>query len=176
VAAAGGLDGAAAEQELRRSVSLRAATPGSTTVRAPQPAGRLMPAEKWLLTLILQEAEGVAEALAELQEGDLAELKAAPILRVAKSLHLRGLAVTAASLAEVAPGDEERRLLREIAVDAPQGERSTPLGCVLQLRRSTLERRLKSIQADLEEKRARGEQDLALSQEKVKLARELSSL
>jgi hypothetical protein len=141
-----------------------------------RPAGTLTPAEKWLLTLILQEVEGVPEALTELQDEDLTGLRAAPILNAAKSLLQKGQPVTAAALAEAAPGEEERRMLREIAVAAPQGERSTPLGCVLQLRRSRLERRLKSIQADLEEKRARGEQDLALSQEKVKLARELSTL
>jgi DNA primase len=176
VAAAGGLDTAATEQELRRAVSLRQKAPDAAPVRVVRPAGTLTPAEKWLLTLILQEVEGVPEALTELQDEDLTGLRAAPILNAAKSLLQKGQPVTAAALAEAAPGEEERRMLREIAVAAPQGERSTPLGCVLQLRRSRLERRLKSIQADLEEKRARGEQDLALSQEKVKLARELSTL
>jgi DNA primase len=174
VAAAGGLDGSAAEQELRRALSLRGGTP--TQKPAPAVANGMTPAEKWLLTLMLQEAEGVNEALAELQDLDLLDLKAAALLQAAKSLYLKGQAVTASSLAEAAASEEERRLLREIAVDAPAGERSTPLGCVMQLRRGGIERRLKRIQVELDEKRARGEQDLVLSEEKVKLARRLATL
>jgi len=174
VAAAGGLDGSAAEQEMRRALSLRGGPP--TQKSAPAVANGMTPAEKWLLTLMLQEAEGVSEALAELQDLDLADLRAASLLQAAKSLYLRGQAVTASSLAEAAASEEERRLLREIAVDAPPGERSTPLGCVLQLRRGGIERRLKRIQVELDEKRARGEQDLVLSEEKVKLARRLATI
>jgi hypothetical protein len=83
--------------------------------------------------------------------------------------------VTAASLSEALP-DDERRVLREIAMGAAVAERGTPLSCVAQLRRLSIQRRLKTIQADLERKRALGEDDLTLSQEKVKLARELASL
>ena len=175
--AAGRLDGAAAEQELRRAVSLKGGAAIAPPPRAaPAPPLRLTTAERWFLAHLLQEAEGVGDALAELQDDDVAELRSAAIFRAAKSLYLKGQTVTAASLAEALDGDDERRVLREIAMAAPVAERGTPLACVAQLRRLSIQRRLKAIQADLDHKRAQGEDDLTLSQEKLKLARELASL
>jgi len=178
VVAAGRLDGAAAEQELRRAVSLRggAPPPAPALVAPPRAGRRLLPAEKWLLTLMLQEAEGVDEALAELQEDDFLELRSAGVLRAAKALILKGIRVGAATLAEIVTDEDDRRMMREVAVDSVPVEQAQPKNCVIELRRRALDQRLKTIQKDLDQKQAAGEEDRALFQEKVKLAKELRSL
>jgi len=177
VAAAGGLDGAAADQELRRALSLRggAATAAAAPVRSAV-SDRLTPAEKWLLALIVQETEGVTEALAELQEDDIAGLKTAAILRAAKSLQDKGQAVTAASLTEAVAADEDRRLLRELAMEATPVEHADPLGCVLELRRATLGRRLEKAKAGVRDRQSKGEDWRELLLESNRLAKELEAL
>src|SRR6185503_13942231 len=117
------LDGAAAEQELRRAAALRNGARVAPVARrtAAPPAARLIVAEKWLLDLLLQEDPEVAAALAELQESDLEGLRSSVILRAAKSLHLKGERVTAANLSEALP-DDQRRVLREIAMGAAVAE------------------------------------------------------
>ena len=178
VVAAGKLDGAGTEQELRRAVSLRGGSaPSAPSAAAPPRAARkLLPAEKWLLTLMLQEAEGVHEALAELQEQDFQELRSAGVLRASKSLLLKGMKVNATNLAEAVTDEDDRRMLREVAVDSSPVEQAHPKNCVIELRRRALDQRLKAIQRDLDQKQAAGEEDRALFQEKVKLAKELRSL
>ncbi len=178
VVAAGKLDGPGTEQELRRAVSLRGGTApaAATTVAPPRVARKLLPAEKWLLTLMLQEAEGVEAALADLQEEDFSELRSAGVLRASKSLLLKGLRVGAATLAEAVTDEDDRRMIREVAVESSPVEQAHAKNCVIELRRRALDQRLKSIQRDLDQKQAAGEDPGALFQEKVKLAKELRSL
>jgi DNA primase len=177
VVQAGRLDGAAAEQELRRALSLRGGGPAAPAQKPhPRAARGLLPAEKWLLALLLREAEGTTQALGEMQDGDLEELRSAGILRTAKSLYLKGQSVGAASLGDAVSDEDDRRLLREIAVEAPPVEHSKPLDCVLELRRCVLQRKLETLQTDLRDRLARGEDARELSLEKVRLARQLANL
>ncbi len=177
VAAAGGLDGAATEQELRRAVSLRGAAPAAApTVKPAAAPGRITPAEKWLLTLIVQEAEGVDEALSDLQEDDLLGLHTAPILRAAKSLQVQGRPVTAASLTEAIASDEERRMLRELSVEATPVEHADALFCVVELRRARLGKQLERVKAGVQERQSKGEDWRELLLESNKLAKELEAL
>jgi DNA primase len=177
VVSAGGLDGAATEQELRRALSLRggAAPVAPAAVRAVA-SNRLTPAEKWLLSLIVQETQGVAEAIAELQEEDIEGLKTAAILRAAKSLQDKGEPPTAASLTEAVGSDEDRRLLREVAIEATPVEHADPLHCVLELRRATLGRRLEHARAGVRDLQSKGEDWRELLLESNRLAKELEAL
>jgi DNA primase len=176
VAAAGGLDGSAAEQELRRAVSLRGSAPAAAPAPVRPAAGRLLPAEKWLLALILREAEGVEGAVAELQDEDIAELRSASILGVAKSLQLKGQTATAASLAEAVVNEDDRRMLRELAMETTPVEHADPLACVFELRRATLGRKLEKVRASLRERQQKGEDWRELLLESNRLAKELEAL
>jgi DNA primase len=177
VAAAGGLDGAAADQELRRALSLRGGTaPVAAAPVRSLASNRLTPAEKWLLALIVQETEGVREALSELQEDDIANLKTAAILRTAKSLQDKGQSATAAALMEAVEADEDRRLLRELAIEATPVEHADALFCVLELRRATLGRRLEQAKAGVRDRQSKGEDWRELLLESNRLAKELEAL
>jgi hypothetical protein len=173
----GGLDRAAAEQDLRAAVAARARSlPAAAAAPSPPPPARarLLPAEKWLLALLLKQAEGIEEALGEMEDGDLEGLGAAGVLRAAKALYLRGERATHAALEEAVASVEDRRMLTEVAVEDPPVGAAKPLACVHELRRRTLERRLAKIQTDLAG--ATGEDLEALLQQKLNLRRQMASL
>jgi hypothetical protein len=128
----------------------------------------LLPAEKWLVALILKGAEGVEEALAELREADFAGVASAELLRAAKSAYLRNAPLSAASLETGLGSEEARRLLREIAIDDPPVDAASPLGCVHELRRRVVKARLAEIQQELQA--ASGASLDALLQEKNALS------
>ena len=173
----GGLDDRAAQEELRRAIASRATTAPARIVEAAAPPRRmargLLPAEKWLLALLVKGAEGLVEALGELQETDLTGLATAGVLRTAKALCSGGVTPTAASLEAAVEDDEGRRLLREIAVEGPPVDAARPLDCVLELRRRGLSRRLAEIQKDLTA--APPEAVEALLQEKLMIGRRIAS-
>jgi DNA primase len=174
----GGLDGRAAQEELRRAVASRATSAPAAVAAATAPPPRagmgLLPAEKWLLALILRRADGIQEALAELQEADVAGLRSAEVLRAAMGISLRGEALTAAALDAALPGDEARRLVREVAVENPPVDEARPRECVLELRRRVLSQRLAEIQKDLQA--APQEAVEALLQEKLVIRRQIANL
>jgi DNA primase len=174
----GGLDEAAAREELRRALGGRGT--GATAVaeaarRAPaRKALALMPAERWLLALIVLGAEGVDEALAELGEADLDGLRAAPLLRAAKALWRRGEPVTMPALASETDDEDARRLLSEIAVEGAPREGLAAQECVREIRRQPLRARMAEIQKSLQG--AQGETLEALLTEKTRLVRQMTSL
>ena len=171
----GGLDEVAALQELRRAMGGRptAVTPRGT---APLVSGRtsLLPAEKWLLALILTGADGVDEALGELSDADLAGLSSAGALRAARALYLRGQAVSPAALSAEVEDETARRLLNEIAVDGPLTEGVKPIDCVKELKRQPLKARMAEIQRNLPQ--ATGDALEALLQEKLQIGRLMAHL
>lgn len=176
IADRGGLDERATRVELRKALGARG---GSTEIGpvAPPPARReLRPAERWLLSFLARGAEGLTEALEELQEEDFRELPSAMALRAARNLYLHGQAVTAASLeaALSAEAEEERRMLREAALEEPPTSAARPIDCVWALRRLVMERRLKQIQRDLAG--AEGSALEALLEEKLTLRRQMANL
>jgi DNA primase len=171
---AGGLDETATREELRRAMGGKASRgPEHLTPSAPPPAPTvLLPAERWLLALLAQGAEGTDEALAELTDADLTGLRSAELLRAAKSLYLRAEPISAAALA-AAVSDDTARLLNEIAVGAPPASSmGTPLDCVRELRRQPMRARLQ----ELKKKVGAGGGDDALLHEMNELARRMASL
>jgi DNA primase len=174
----GGLDEAAAREELRRALGGRGVA-GSRVAeaarRAPveRRAPTLMPAERWLLALIVTGADGIDEALAELGEADIDGLRAEALLRAAKALWRRDEAVTMASLGEEID-DEGRRLLSEIAVEGVPGEGLSARECVKEIRRQPLRAKMAEIQKRLQG--AQGESLEALLNEKTRLVREIAGL
>jgi len=126
------------------------------------------------LSLLLQGAEGISEALGELSDADIAGLGSAPVLRAAKGLYLRVAAVDAASLQAALAGDPAERFLTAIAVEGVQAEGVTPVDCVRELKRQPLKARMAEIQRKLKE--APGEAVDALLQEKNRLASQMASL
>jgi DNA primase len=175
----GGLDEAAAREELRRALAGRGtdgAAVASAARSATPRAGALLPAERWLIALVTEAAEGVDEALGELTEADLDGLRGAPLLRAAKAVWRRGDPVSAAAIAGALKDDEEdaRRLLAEIAVAGVPGEGLSARECVRELRRQPLRARMAEIQRRLAG--ASGESLTALLAEKTRLVREMTSL
>ena len=172
----GGLDGRAAQEELRRAVAARASslTPREVPVATPAPAMRsLLPAERWLVALSLGGAEGIAAALGELDEADLAGLRAAPVLAAARAVLAEGRAATLPAIEPLLTDEGQRRLLREIAVeDGPSGV--TPLECARELKRVLLKARMAEIQKGL--LGASGDALQALLREKNQLGRLMASL
>jgi DNA primase len=174
----GGLDEAAAREEFRRALGGRGtggAGVAEAARRAPPPqATRLMPAERWLLALVLTGAEGVDEALAELGEADLDGLRAAPLLRAAKAIWRRGEAMTLSTITGEIEDEAARRLLSEIAVEGAPQEGLSAEECVREIRRQPLKARMAEIQKSLHG--AQGETLEALLTEKTRLVRQMTSL
>jgi DNA primase len=177
VAERAGIDEVSARDEMKRFMG--GASSGPRGVReAPAPAPPaptvLLSAEKCFLSLLLQGAEGISEALGELSEADVAGLGSAPVLRAAKGLYLRAATVDAASLQAALAGDPAERFLTAIAVEGVQAEGVTPVDCVRELKRQPLKARMAEIQRKLKE--APGEAVDALLQEKNRLASQMASL
>jgi DNA primase len=174
----GGLDEAAAREELRRALGGRGAAGARVAEaarRAPveRRAAALMPAERWLLALIVTGADGIDEALAELGEADIDGLRAESLLRAAKALWRREQPVTMASLGDEV-NEDDRRVLSEIAVEGVPGEGLSARECVREIRRQPLRARMAEIQKRLQE--AQGESLEALLSEKTRLVREIAGL
>jgi DNA primase len=173
IVAAGGLDPRATEEELRRSSAGGAAPAAPVAVpRTSRP--RLLPAEKGLLRGILKGAAGLDEAVGELQEEDLGDLASADILRGARSVYLRGEAVTAVALEAALEAEETKRLLRELALEEQPSEAQGPMECVLSLRQRSLERRLGEIRKRLP--LAQGDEVDALFREQHSLTQRIATL
>jgi hypothetical protein len=171
---AGGLDEMATREELRKALGGKALGRRENPIpSAPPPPAVLLPAERWLLALLSQGAEGIDEALAELTEADLTGLQSAELLRAAKGLYLRAEPVNAASLAG-AVKEETGRLLSAVAVGAPPADAlGTPVDCVKELRRQPMQARLLELKKKLG---AGGEGDDELLREIGALARQMASL
>jgi DNA primase len=174
IAERGGLDERAAREELRRALSGVRPSP-SAPAAAPAPAATaagpaLLAAEKWLLTLLMQGAEGVTEALGELDEADLAGLRTGPVLRAARKLASEGQPVTTDGLVG-AVEEADGRLLRELAVQPPPVE-AAPAECVKELKRRPVRARMAEIQRELP--RAQGPAQEALLAEKLLLTRQIA--
>ena len=178
VAERAGIDEASARDEMKRFMG--GANNGPRAVReaqapaAPVPVTALLSAEKCFLSLLLQGAEGINEALGELTDADMAGLGSAPVLRAAKGLYLRVAAVDAASLQAALAGDPAERFLTAIAVEGVHAVGVTPVDCVRELKRQPLKARMAEIQRKLKE--APGEGIDALLQEKNRLASQMASL
>jgi DNA primase len=175
----GGLDEAAAREEMRRALGGRGtggAGVAEAARRAPAPrrATALLPAERWLLALILTEADGTDEALAELGEADIDHLRTAPLLRAAKALWRQERPVTMASLVGEVDDEAARRLLSEIAVEGVPGEGLSARECVKEIRRQPLKAQMAEVQKKLQS--AKGESLEALLNEKTRLVREIAGL
>jgi DNA primase len=168
VAGRAGLDLAAARRELKRALAGRPAVVAAPAAPVAPARSSLLPAEKWLVALILKGAEGVEEALSELREADFAGVASAELLRAAKSAYLRNEPLSAASLETGLASEDARRLLREIAIDDPPVDAASPLGCVHELRRRVVKARLAEIQQELQA--ASGASLDALLQEKNALS------
>jgi DNA primase len=174
----GGLDEAAAREELRRALAGRG-TGGATAASAAssRPATRaaaLLPAERFLVALIAHGAEGVDEALDELAEADVDGLRAAALLRAAKVVRQRAGEVTTSALLAELQDDEARRLLSEIAVEGVPPEALSARECVLELRRQPLRARMAEIPKRLQG--ASGEALDSLLDEQNRLARQKAGL
>jgi DNA primase len=177
VAERAGIDEASAREEMKRYLGgpNRGPRPAhATPAPAAPPATALLSAEKCFLSLLLQGAEGINEALGELSDADIAGLGSAPVLRAAKGLYLRVAVVDAASLQAALAGDPAEAFLTAIAVEGVQAEGVTPVDCVRELKRQPLKARMAEIQRKLKE--APGDAVDALLQEKNRLASQMASL
>ena len=176
IVASGGLDERATDQELRRAVAARRASVSVASAAPEAPAqarAGLLPAEKWLLALMLEGRAGVEDALDTLHDADLQGLRSEEVLRAAKGLSAGGRAVAPEALADTV-GEESRRMLREIAVDGPLTTGVTPGDCARELRCRPLKARMAEIQRDLG--RASGPDLEALLEEKLQLKRQMAGL
>ncbi|HET7746434.1 MAG TPA: DNA primase [Vicinamibacteria bacterium] len=181
VARAGKLDEIATRDEIRRAAAAagkvaakkvdgEALVQSVTVVRKVQ--AKPLPAERMLLALLASGAEDAAEALGELDEGDLARLVSGEVLRAARDRAASGRPVTVEAL-EQELGEEARRVLSAAAVEPPPPN-VDPRECVREIRRLPLRARMDEIQRDLA--RAEGPAQEALLQEKLELVRRMASL
>jgi DNA primase len=175
----GALDPAAARHELRRAFAHQPASGPAAHPPAPPPgprpaAGPLLPAERWLVALLLQEDETVGAALAELTDEEVEGLRSAPVLRAARDLAANGGRVTVAALQAALPEEECRRLVTELAVGGAPDKGASPGECVRELKRRPLQARMAQIQRDLSG--ASGSRVEELLEEKLHLRRRMTSL
>jgi len=179
IAQIGKIDPIAATEELARSLgSKQAVRPQAFTpvVRPPAPARQeLTRSEVWLVALALRNLSEVAEAFDELEGLDLSSLRAGPIL--AALLRFKELSTEASlgTLQDALPEEEDRRVLREIAVQDAEVEPSAARPCALSLRKLLLERRLTQIQKALVGGGAGQDIDEIL-EEKTRVSREIEAL
>ncbi len=168
----GGLDPRAATEELRAALAGR---PVATA--EPRPAiparPKLLPAERHLLALLLAGADGAGDAVFSLAEDDLEGLATADALRAARRVVERGGSPRVSALAEEL-GDEQGRLLTEVAVQGAPSAGLSADECVRELKRRPLMARMAEIQRELPA--ASGEAQEALLTEKQRLTRQMASL
>ena len=174
----GRIDPIAASEELARSLGSRqAARPQAfATVRSPpRPKQELTRGEVWLVALALKNLPDVENALAQLDGLDLSSLRAGSILTTLLRFAALGSDATLGSLQDALPDDEDRRVLREIAVQDLDVDASSAHSCALSLRKLLLERRLGEIQKTLVAGGASMDIDLLL-EEKMRISREIEAL
>lgn len=180
IAQIGKLDPIAASEELARSLGSRQAVrPQAFTpaVRTASPLAKqeLTRSEVWLVALALKNLPDVADAFAELEGLDLSSLRAGPILSALLRFSAVGGEATLGTLQDALPDDDDRRVLREIAVQDLEVDAGSARSCAMSLRRLLLERRLTQIQRAL----ARGDDsdDLdAILDEQIRISREIKTL
>ncbi len=174
----GGLDVAALETELRR-----AQQPQSAPVRAPQPEppppqqrrGEVRKAEQFLLAMVVSGADGIEEALGELDEADVAALPTAELWLTLLGLLRRGAGVDAAALTSELRDESLQRLVTAQAADPQPTGDATPMGCVSEMKCWPLEARMAEIGRALAQPAAAGELD-ALLREKLELRQRIAEL
>ena len=180
IAQIGRIDPIAASEELARSLGSRQAvrpqamTPMVRTM-APAPKQELTRSEVWLVALALRSLPEVADALAELEGLDLSSLRSGSILATLLRFQAAGAEASMATVQDALSEDEERRVLREIAVQDIEIDAGAARSCALSLRKLLLERRLAEIQRAL----VKGSPDLDIDQileEKTRLSREIEAL
>jgi DNA primase len=175
VAQRGGLDADAAGEELRRTLRGSPAPRKEPVPARPAPAvRRVLPAERYLLALLLEGAENAREAAGELEEEEVHGLATADALRAARRLVAQGDRVTMASLEGELADEELKRMLREIAMAGSPEAGISAVDCVRELKRRPLEARMDAIQQSL--RTASGDSALALLTEKLEIGRMLAGL
>ncbi len=170
----GGLDAAATRDELRQALGGRTESPAEAqTVVRPTPARRLTTAERWLLALIVTEAEGLAQALTTLTDDELIGLGSGPILKTARDLLARGR-VSAVELARELADPDDQRLVHGMAVAPIPTESATPEACVVEIKRIHLEAKRAEIERAISG--AKGPVQDALLAEHSALTQQLAGL
>ncbi len=176
IARRGGVDTAATEVELRRVAS--AVAPGGPATAPPAPAPRapmkISRAERWLLALMLQGADGSAEALDSLSEDEVGRLATAEVLQAAREALAAGSPINHEAVLRLLTSEGLARLVRELAVDPPAMGDATPQACVRELRQHPLKARMDEIQKRLPT--ASGETLDRLLREKTELGQRLANL
>jgi DNA primase len=175
----GGLDDRAAREEVRRALAA-----GQSQVSLPPPRPQaaptraaLIPAERLLLALLLQGAEGAAAAVAGMDEELIGPLHGSRAFQAARKLLQAGHVPTLAAMVQVADGDEDlRRLLTEVAVEGSPETAVVPGECVRELKSRSLRLRMAQIQKELEAPAGPPGRENALLLEKQQLRVEMESL
>lgn len=180
IAQIGKIDPIAATEELARSLGSRQAirpqafTPAVRTAAAPARPD-LTRSEVWLVALALKSLPEVAEAFEELEGLDLSSLRAGSILTTLLRFSAVSAEASLGTLQDALPEEEDRRVLREIAVQDLEVDASSARSCALSLRKLLLERRLAEIQKVLV--RGGGGQEIdEILDEKMRLSREIEAL
>ena len=180
IAQIGKIDPIAASEELARSLGSRQAvrpqafTPAIRTALAT-PKQELTRSEVWLVALALKSLPDVADAFAELEGLDLSSLRAGSILTTLLRFSAVGAEATLGTLQDALPDDDDRRVLREIAVQDLEVEAPSARPCAMSLRKLLLERRLAQIQKALV-KGGAGQDIDSILEEKLRLSREIEAL
>ncbi|MBX7186752.1 MAG: DNA primase [Vicinamibacteria bacterium] len=180
IAQIGRIDPIAASEELARSLGSRqAVSPQAFTpaIRTPTaaPKQELTRSEVWLVALALKSLPDVADAFAELEGLDLSSLRAGSILTALLRFSEAGGEASLGTLQDALPDDEDRRVLREIAVQDLEVEAGSARSCAMSLRKLLLERRLSEIQKALVKGGAGLDIDAVL-EEKIRISREIEAL
>jgi DNA primase len=179
IAQIGKIDPIAASEELARSLGSRQAvrpqafTPAvRTAVAAKQELTR---SEVWLVALALKNLTDVGDAFAELEGLDLSSLRSGSILTALLRFSAVGGEASLSTLQDALPEEDDRRVLREIAVQDLEVEAASARSCAMSLRKLLLERRLSEIQKALV-KGGAGQDIDSILEEKTRISREIEAL
>jgi DNA primase len=180
IAQIGKIDPIAASEELARSLGSRQAVRPQAFVAALRTAApvaklELTRSEVWLVALALRSLPDVSDAFAELEGLDLSSLRAGSILTALQRFSAVGGHASIGVLQDALPEDDDRRVLREIAVQDLEIDANSARSCAMSLRKLLLERRLTEIQRALV--KGDGSQDIdTILEEKTRISREIEAL
>ena len=169
----GRLDEAATVAELRRAVGARRRSLAVPQRVAATTASRPLPVERLLIARILRRGEPASE-LVDLDDGVLEGLRTASILRALRDESRASRPPDLSALEQLLTEEDDRRVLREIALsESPAGEQSVE-ECVREIRRRNLKSKLEQLTRRLGTA-VEGELEGLLT-EKLRLTRELDGL
>jgi DNA primase len=118
-----------------------------------------LPAEKRLLQIMMDKRILWTYIFAEMRDGDLRDLKSEPIFRLLKESFSRDKSITFSEIKQGIAPDLANHLARVLLEQGEEPTVDEALDCLSALRKISLEKRLREVQAEIVQLERKGEKD-----------------